>query len=52
VIWPAFHLDQAVLAAGGLTRFRSINPWTSVAVLAAFTVVFGGLALRRLARKG
>ena len=51
VIWPAFHLDQVALAAAGLTQFRFINPWTSVAVLAGITLVLGGLALRRLARK-
>lgn len=51
VIWPAFHLDQVALAAAGFTQFRFINPWTSVAVLAGITLVFGGLALRRLARK-
>jgi ABC-2 type transport system permease protein len=51
VVWPAFHLDQVAMAAGGLTQFRFINPWISVAVLAGITVLFGGLALRRLARK-
>jgi ABC-2 type transport system permease protein len=51
VIWPAFHLDQVALAIAGLTQFRFINPWVSVAVLAGITVLFGGLALRRLARK-
>jgi ABC-2 type transport system permease protein len=51
-IWPAFHLEQLALAAAGLQEFRQIAPLISFAVLAAFTAVFGGLAMRRLARNG
>jgi ABC-2 type transport system permease protein len=52
VVWPAFHLNQVALAAAGVEGFRFINPIMSVAVLAGVTVLFGGLALRRLARIG
>lgn len=52
VIWPAFHLNQVALAAAGVEGFRFINPLISAAVLVAVTVVFGGLALRRLTRIG
>jgi ABC-2 type transport system permease protein len=52
VVWPAFHLDQLALHAVGLRQFSFIAPATSVVVLVAITVVFGGAAIRRLARKG
>ena len=52
VIWPAFHLNQIGLAAGSVDGFRFINPLMSVVVLAGVTVLFGGLAVRRLARVG
>jgi ABC-2 type transport system permease protein len=52
VIWPAFHLNQTALGAAGITEFSFVAPQISAAVLIAVTVVFGGLAIRRLARKG
>jgi ABC-2 type transport system permease protein len=52
VIWPAFHLDQVALAAMGLRQFTLIHPAIAVAVLLGVVVLFGGLAIRRLARKG
>ena len=52
LIWPSFHLDQIVLAIGGVTKYKFVPTSLSVGVLAAVTVLFGGLALRRLARKG
>jgi ABC-2 type transport system permease protein len=52
VIWPTFHVDQLALAAAGLKQFRFVDPMISVAVLVATTVLFGGLALRRLQRFG
>jgi ABC-2 type transport system permease protein len=52
VIWPAFHLDQVALAAAGVEKFSFIDVKMALAVLAAVTIVFGGLALRRLARVG
>jgi len=51
VIWPAFHLNQVALGAAGITEFSFLAPHISAAVLAAITVLFGGLAIRRLARK-
>lgn len=50
VIWPAFHLDQLAVAVVGMKEFRSMPPAISAAVLVGVTVLFGGLALRRLAR--
>jgi ABC-2 type transport system permease protein len=52
VIWPAFHLNQVALGSAGVAEFSFIAPGISAAVLAGFTVIFGGLAIRRLARKG
>jgi ABC-2 type transport system permease protein len=52
VIWPAFHLDQIALHAIDLEGFKFVPPAMSAAVLIAVTVVFGGAAIRRLARSG
>jgi ABC-2 type transport system permease protein len=52
VIWPAFHLNQVALGFAGVAEFSFMAPGISAAVLVGFTVVFGGLAIRRLARKG
>jgi ABC-2 type transport system permease protein len=52
VIWPAFHLNQVALGTTGVAEFRFISPAISAAVLAGVTVVFAGLAIRRLARRG
>lgn len=52
VIWPAFHLNQVALGAAGITEFSFLAPQISAAVLAGITVLFGGAAIRRLARKG
>ena len=52
VIWPTFHLEQVAYAAAGLTQFRHFPPGMSLGFLAGVTVLFGGLALRRLARTG
>jgi ABC-2 type transport system permease protein len=52
VIWPAFHLNQVALGSAGVAEFTFINPAISAAVLVGVTVLFGGLAIRRLARRG
>ena len=52
VIWPAFHLNQLALGAAGVAKFTFIPPAMAFAVLAGVTVLFGGLAMRRLARVG
>jgi ABC-2 type transport system permease protein len=50
VIWPAFHLNMAALAAGGMKV--GVSPLLTGAVLVSISVLFGGLAIRRLARTG
>jgi ABC-2 type transport system permease protein len=52
VIWPAFHLNQVALGSTGVREFSFMSPAISAAVLVGFTVIFGGLAIRRLARRG
>jgi ABC-2 type transport system permease protein len=52
VIWPAFHVNQVALGFAGVSQFSFMAPGISAAVLAGVTVVFGGLAIRRLARHG
>ncbi len=52
VIWPAFHLNQIALAVANVEGFRFIDPVMAAVVLAGVTVLFGGLAIRRLARVG
>jgi ABC-2 type transport system permease protein len=49
-IWPAFHLAQLTFIGLGSTEVG--GPMVHLAVLAAMTVVFAGLAIRRLARVG
>lgn len=52
IIWPSFHLNQLALGLAGVDQFVYI-PWaTAAAVLLGFTVVCGGMAIRRLARIG
>lgn len=52
VIWPAFHLNQLAIAASGMSGFSFVPPQMAAAVLVGVTVLFGGVAIRRLARKG
>lgn len=50
VVWPAFHLNQVAIGAAGVDAFSFVPPPTSAAILLGITVLFGGLAIRRLAR--
>ena len=52
IVWPAFHLNQVTLAAGGVEKFQFLPPAIAAAVLAGVTVACGGFAIRRLARIG
>ena len=52
VIWPAFHLNQVALGAAGVSRVL-LHPAGDLGRGARRRhVVFGGLAIRRLALKG
>jgi ABC-2 type transport system permease protein len=52
LIWPSFHLNQTALAAAGVDSLVFVSPLITTAVLVGVTVLFGGLAIRRLARSG
>jgi ABC-2 type transport system permease protein len=52
VIWPVFHLDQIALRVAGVEPFIFIDAKIAFVVLLAVTILFGGVALRRLARVG
>lgn len=52
VIWPSFHLDQLALNLAGVEQFSFVPPAQAAAVLVGVTVLFSGLAIRRLARIG
>jgi len=52
IFWPAFHVDQLALEAVGLTKFVYVPTLVSAAVVAGITVLFSGLAIQRLSRKG
>jgi ABC-2 type transport system permease protein len=52
VIWPAFHLNQLALGLAGVSQFAFLPPSVPAGVLVGVTVLFGGLAIRRLARVG
>jgi ABC-2 type transport system permease protein len=52
VIWPSFHLDQLALNLAGVEEFSFVSPTLAGGVLVGVTVLFGGLAIHRLARVG
>ncbi len=52
IVWPAFHLNQLALGLAGVKQFTFIPPALAAGVLIGVTVLFGGLAIRRLARVG
>ena len=51
-IWPSFHLNQLALNLAGVEQFSFIAGTMAGGVLVGVTVLFGGLAIRRLARVG
>jgi ABC-2 type transport system permease protein len=52
VIWPAFHLNQLALGLAGVAEFSFFPPVMAAGVLVGVTVLFGAIAVRRLARLG
>jgi len=52
VIWPTFHLNQIATGITDLKEFHFVPTLVSTGVLVGMTVLFGGLAIHRLARKG
>lgn len=52
VIWPAFHLQQVAVAVAEVEGFLFMPTLNAAVVLVCLTVLFGGVAIRRLARVG
>lgn len=52
IIWPAFHLNQIALSLAGVEEFVFFPPLMSFGILVGVTLLFGGLATHRLARRG
>jgi ABC-2 type transport system permease protein len=52
VVWPAFHLQQVAAAVIGMTKYQFLPPLMAGAVLVGITVLFGGLAIRRIIKVG
>lgn len=52
VIWPAFHLQQLAVWLVGVDRYTFQEPLYSALMLVCVTMLFGSLAIRRLARVG
>jgi ABC-2 type transport system permease protein len=52
IVWPAFHLQQLAVAVVGASKFQFLPAQMAGAVLLGIIVLFGGLAIRRLARTG
>lgn len=51
-LWPTFHLDQVALGLAGVDDFVFLPAQWSAGALVGVTVLFGGLAIRRIARVG
>jgi ABC-2 type transport system permease protein len=52
IVFPSFHLHQIALGVAGIRRFSVVPLTMTTTVLVAVTIVFGGLAMRRLGRVG
>ena len=52
LVWPAFHINQVALGLAGVEEFSFYPPLMSAGILVGVTLLFGGLAAHRLARKG
>jgi len=51
-IWPQFHVVQLAMHAADAAKFQFMSVQMSLAALAGFTILFSGVAIFRLARKG
>ena len=51
-LWPQFHVEQLAMHAAGVTKFQFEPVLMAAAALVGCTVLFGGVATWRIARKG
>jgi len=51
-IWPQFHVEQFAMHAAGITKYQFEPLTVSIATMLGYTVLFAGVTIWRLARKG
>ncbi len=52
VVWPGIHINQLALGLAGVEEFSFFPPLMSAGILMGVTLLFGGIAAHKLARKG
>lgn len=50
--WPQFHVEQFAMHAAGVTQFQFLPLTIAIAAMLGYTVLFAGVAIWRLSRKG
>jgi ABC-2 type transport system permease protein len=51
-IWPQFHVEQLAMHAAGITKFQFEPVALAIATMLGYTVLFAGVTIWRLTRKG
>jgi len=51
-IWPQFHVEQFAMHAAGITKFQFEPMTMAIASMLGYTVLFAGVTIWRLSRKG
>jgi ABC-2 type transport system permease protein len=51
-IWPQFHVEQFAMHAAGITKFQFEPVTIAIATMLGYTVLFSGVTIWRLMRKG
>jgi ABC-2 type transport system permease protein len=51
-IWPQFHVEQFAMHAAGITKFQFEPVAIAIATMLGYTVLFAGVTIWRLTRKG
>jgi len=51
-IWPQFHVEQFVMHAAGIAKFQYEPMTMAIATMLGYTVLFAGVTIWRLTRKG
>jgi ABC-2 type transport system permease protein len=51
-IWPQFHVEQFAMHLAGVTKYQFEPMLVAIATMLGYTVLFAGVTIWRLARKG
>ena len=51
-IWPQFHVEQFVMHAAGISKFQFEPMTMAIATMLGYTVLFAGVTIWRLSKKG